>query len=151
MAKAFQFSLQKVLDVREHRERQKSIALGKAQTEMQHVQQKLEQFKDKKKSFLVDEEQSEIGTSDLQTIRIKAGYIHQLNTNIDRKNKELKQKQNKVGQKRNELLHALKDKKIVQKLKEHKQEEHKQDIRRSDAKRDNEVAARLVNQNRQNS
>jgi len=150
MAKTFQFPLQKVLDLREHKEEQKSIELGKAKAEMNRVQNKLDNLNTKKNDFLDAECESLNTRTDLNSVRISAGYMHQLNTQIDQKNVSLKMKTKKVTQRREELLVAVKDKKIVKKLKERKQEEYHLDQRKYAAKRDDDVAIRIANQNRQN-
>lgn len=150
MSKAFHFPLQKVLNLREHKEEQKSIELGKAKAEMNKIQKKLDDLHVKKNDFLQDENRSQSRSTNLNSLRIKSGYMQQMNTSIEQNNVAMRDKKKKVKQRRDDLLVAVKDKKIVEKLKERKQEEHKMHVHKADAKRDDDVAIRTVNQNRQN-
>jgi len=149
MAKAFNFSLQKVLDVRRHKEDQKSIALGKAKSVLLQEQQKLHQLTESKESLLNDKNHAETAHPDLNAIKINGSYLLQLSDDIDNQKTEVREKGKVVSSRRDDLLGAVKDKKIVEKLKERKFDEHKKEVIKAEHIKEDEVAVRMVNQNRQ--
>lgn len=148
MARAFNFSLQKVLDVRRHKEDQRAIELGKAKSSLLHEQQKLQQLNESKESLLNDNNQAETVHPDLNTIKISGSYLLQLGDAIGNQKDEVHKKGKVVISRRDELLGAVKDKKIVEKLKERKFDEHKKEVLKAEHKKDDEVAVRMVNQNK---
>ena len=145
MAKVFNFNLQKVLDIRVHKEEQKSIELGKAKSIFELEKMRLNNLNTKKDQVLKETSEAFTSTPDLNQILIGGSYIRQLNTSIEKQKTVIVEKNKIVDEKRNELLEAVKEKKIVENLKERKKEEYKKQLLRAENKRDDEVAGRMVN------
>ena len=104
MAKAFNFSLQKVLDVRRHKEDQKAIELGKAKSSLLQEQHKLQRLNESKESILNDKKQVETAHPDLNAIKINGSYLLQLGDDINDKKDEVRKKGKVVTVRRDELL-----------------------------------------------
>jgi len=83
MARAFRFSLQKVLDVRRHREEQKAIELGKANRTLQTEQNRLEKLNSEKEVHLNESNEGSNKRPNLQTLMINGSYLRQLSEQID--------------------------------------------------------------------
>ena len=149
MAKAFSFSLERVLDIRRHKEDQQAIILGKAKSALQKEQQKLSQFNVQKETMLNDSETMNTDTMNLNALKISGGYLQQLNQNIGKQENQIHLNNKKVSIERNKLNEVVKDKKIVEKLKEHKFEDHRLQVVKDEQRSDDEVAVRMVNHARQ--
>ncbi len=149
MAKRFRFSLQKVLDLREHKEEQKAIELGKAKAELQKKEQILNQLSEKKDQQINDTKWYQNEQPDLNSIRVAGSYVQQLNVAIKQTKQQIKKNNIKVAKKRSELLSAVQDKKIVEKLKEKKMKEYKKEILQQERKREDELAISMTSRKHQ--
>ncbi len=149
MAKRFRFSLQKVLDLREHKEEQKAIELGKAKAELQRKQQELVRLKEEKDQQLSEASWQQSEQPDLNAIRIAGSYVEQLNSAIRQTGQQVKEKDKRVAMRRNELMAVVKEKKIVEKLKEKKMAEYKNEVLRQERKNEDELAIRMSSRKQQ--
>ena len=142
MAKAFSFSLQKVLDVRKHSEDQKAIELSKAQKELNEEKTRLQSLREIKEDTLRSKENNEmVSLNDLQVMK---GYLSQINDNITRQNQRVKKSDQRVAQRRDILVEAVKDKKMVETLKDRQLEEYRRLKNLSETKAIDEVALRVT-------
>lgn len=148
MARAFRFSLQKVLDVRRHREEQRAIELGKANRKLQTEQNKLERLSTEKEDHLKAGSEESVNKPDLNTLMINGSYLRQLSENIDSQEIRVFNSKKKTEERREELIAAVKKKKIVEKLRERKVEEYKKEVLKDEQKKDDEAAVRMTNQNK---
>ncbi len=149
MAKAFQFSLQKVLDVRRHREEQRAIELGKANRELQTEQQNLERLNTEKENHLTTGSEESVKKPNLNSLMINGSYLRQLSEHIDLQEIRVKNSKKRTEDRREELIAAVKKKKIVEKLRERKVEEYKKEVLRDEQKKDDEAAVQMTNRNKQ--
>jgi len=149
MAKAFRFSLQKVLDVREHKEDQISIELGKAKTALRKKKDELRHLEDEKNQEISDSKRLDTSHPDLNAIRIAGIYIRQLSGAIEETGLQVDKKKIAVNERRVELLAAMKDKKIVEMLKAKKMAEHKKEILKTEHKNEDELAVRTFSRKKQ--
>jgi flagellar FliJ protein len=149
MAKRFRFSLQKVLDLREHREEQKAIELGKAKAELQKKEQVLNRLKKEKNRQINESKWYQSEQPDLNAIRVAGSYVEQLNTAINQTKQQVNEKNKKVEIRRTELLSAVKDKKIVEMLKKKKIEEYKREVLHQERKNEDELAIRMASRKQQ--
>ena len=149
MAKRFRFSLQKVLDLREHREEQKAIELGKAKAELQKKEQVLNRLKKEKNRQINESKWYQSEQPDLNAIRVAGSYVEQLNTAINQTKQQVNEKNKKVEIRRTELLSAVKDKKIVEMLKKKKIEEYKREVLHQERKNEDELAIRMTSRKQQ--
>lgn len=145
MPKAFKFSLQKVLDVRKHKEEQKAIELFKAEQALNAEKSKLDTLKISKQKALDKKEEKKI---DLTSIRIEHDYIVGLSDKIDKQTVQVQKVNKKVDKNRAHLIEAVKEKRAVEILKDRKQEIHKKEQNLEQAKVDNEIAIRISQKNK---
>lgn len=151
MAKSFNFSLQKVLDVRKHTENQKAIELSKARRALQKEEKKLDQLKKNKEDIMQNKDGAgkKEKSVDLNLLKVKNDYIVQLNDNIENQIGEVDRNDKIVNIQHEKLIQAARDKKILEKLKERKQEVHKKEANLDQSKKDNEISIRVSMQNKQ--
>ena len=149
MAKRFRFGLQKVLDLREHKEEEKAIELGKAKAELQKKEQELNRLSTEKERLMNETKWYQTEQLNLNAIRVAESYVEQLNKTIKLTKKQVNEKSKKVEIKRTELLSAVKDKKIVEKLREKKIEEYKREIAHQERKNEDELAIRMTSRKQQ--
>ncbi|MDR2758103.1 MAG: flagellar export protein FliJ [Spirochaetaceae bacterium] len=113
--KRFRFKLEKVLDLRIHRERETKIALGKAIGTLSLIEHNLEELA--RERFNAGEERFSpaYGTAD---ILVHDLYIRRLEETQDRLLQEAAAAELKVEEARDEYLDASRDRKVLDKLKE---------------------------------
>jgi flagellar FliJ protein len=140
MARLFNFSLQKVLDVRQHAEEQKSLDLSKAQKELLEEKRRLSALKEKKEEALETAATEEkVSVTDL---RVKKDYLLQINTALHAQHQRVKKSDQKVEKQREKLIEAVKEKKVVETLKEHQLEEYRRMKNLAETKQIDDVALR---------
>ncbi len=141
--KKFNFPLQKLLNLKKHREDQKAIELGKAQAKRNKevYQQKI--FKDMKKTLLSGDDSASVN---LSLMRSSNEYLIQINNQIKLQKDKIKLAEKEVDEKRAVLVKANQEKKSVELLKENQQQDYKKEANRITQIRENEVALR-INQN----
>ena len=113
MAKAFKFSLQKVLDVRKHREDQLAIELGKHKAALNLETFKLQQLHDNKEDALHIKGITAKENLNLNNLIISQSYLEQLDGNIKTQREEIDERNEQVLLGRRELTEAMKKKKAV--------------------------------------
>jgi len=114
--KKFSFSLQKLLDLREFREKEAEIELGKAIASRDAIQQDLEDVARKRVSSSM-ERTSTASIPDLLAIE---NYINRLDMRKDELLEDLASAELVIEQKRRMYLEATRDRQILTKLKEKK-------------------------------
>ncbi|HZK19343.1 MAG TPA: flagellar export protein FliJ [Treponemataceae bacterium] len=112
--KAFVFSLEKVLELREFEERQCEIELGKAIGEVTRLQQELKKTAAQRVIYT----QSRYDTSNLESIRAVEHYITRLDNQKEKYITEMASAELVVEKKRKDYEEALKQRKVLTKLKE---------------------------------
>jgi len=142
MAKAFKFSLQKVLDVRKHKENQLAVELGRRKAALNQETFKLQQLHMDKDDALRMKDAAAKDSLNLRSLIISQSYLEQLHNNIDKQYKIIEKKNEQVVLGRTELTEAMKQKKAVEILREKKLEEHKKEVRMIENKIIDEVAVR---------
>jgi len=145
MSKSFQFPLQKVLDVREIREDQKTVELKKAQITLQKEQQTLDYLNNRKDQILQNHSIEKSDGRLLNSLKLHQSmdYIFQIDSEIGAQKKVIHTQEKQVEKNHTELLHAVKDKKIVEKLKEKQMTDYTKKNRKKERVKENEVAIRI--------
>jgi len=100
MAKLFNFSLQKVLDIRSYKEEEKSIDLGKAQSALNFEKIKLTRLHDDKDTILSSSKKVFTDQPDLTTIRVRGSYMRQLSDEIENQKVEVSKNTVNVNKRR---------------------------------------------------
>ena len=143
MTKAFNFSLQKVLDVREIVEDAKAVELQKAQADTELEKQRLALVKTEKADMVNGSDE----VADIQNISVGAlsnrtAYVDQLSDKIKQHNEAVTISQLKTDEQRQLYIEASKDKMVMEKLKEHHHDAFKKKINQDQVKAESEIAAR---------
>lgn len=121
--KAFDFSLEKILELREFDRRQCEIELGKAISESTKIKQKLQNIAEQR----VFSEQNRYKSSDLGAIAAVENYITRLDTEKEKNLNDLAANELVVEKKRTDLAEAMKQHKVLAKLKEKQLKEYKKE------------------------
>jgi len=153
MSKAFNFSLQKVLDVRKHTEDQHSIELGKSQRKLNKEQQKLTELNQNKQKALENDSLGSASSVEISLMELKVTnqYIEQINTEIVKQKSQITKSSKNVEKNREELLDAVKDKKVVELLKDRYSKKYKKIRNLEASKNESEIALRLSLKNKDES
>ena len=141
MPKVFQFSLQKVLNLREMVENTRAQKLKKSQAVLKNEQTRLNDIKNKKADFFEGSQtqgsEEQISITDLQ---ISQGYLDHLNKKIEDQTSIVSESLEKVAADRQEVLAAAKEKMILDKLKERQQSQHQKTLRKKEIQNGSELA-----------
>lgn len=122
--KKFSFKLEKVLELREFEEDQAKIELGKAIAETERIKEELRLIAEKR----VQNTKSRFSSSDVMEQLAIENYITRLDSEKERLLEELAQAELVVEQKRSVFAEALKNRKVISKLKEKRTAEYKKDF-----------------------
>ena len=143
----YKFSYQKILNVRQIQEDQKSSEVASAQSELDVEKDQLSELEKEKSSTLSQKENVNENTLDLLR---KNSFVNQANDNIDKQKKKIKEKEQNLSSKKDELLEASKSRKIMDKLKETDLEKFKLEQSRKDQNQLDEIGANIALKKRRN-
>ena len=116
--------IEKVLELREFDEDQAKIELGKAIAETERIKEELRLIAEKR----VQNTKSRFSSSDVMEQLAIENYITRLDSEKERLLEELAQAELVVEQKRSVFAEALKNRKVISKLKEKRTAEYKKDF-----------------------
>lgn len=122
--KRFEFSLQKVLNLREFEEKQAKNELGKAIAESERIKAEIEYVAMKR----VENNAARAKTTDMNEIMAIERFIVRLDLRKEELLEELAKAELVIEQKRQIFAEAMKNRKVVTKLKEKKEAEYKADM-----------------------
>ena len=122
--KKFSFKLEKVLELREFEEDQAKIELGKAIAETERIKEELRLIAEKR----VQNTKARFSSSDVMEQLAIENYITRLDSEKERLLEELAQAELVVEQKRSVFAEALKNRKVISKLKEKRTAEYKKEF-----------------------
>ncbi len=142
MTKAFNFPLQKVLDVRTMIEDAKAIELQKAQAETEREKQSLNQIKAEKDALINTSDNAQESVS-LMSLNQRTAYSEQLDDKIEEQNQIIEKSEQETEEQRQAFVQASKDKMVIEKLKENHKDAFKKKANQDQVKNESEVAARI--------
>ena len=122
--KRFEFSLQKVLNLREFEEKQAKNELGKAIAEAERIKTEIEYVALKR----VENNKARSKTTDMNEIMAIEHFIVRLDLRKEELLEELAKAELVIEQKRQIFAEAMKNRKVVTKLKEKKEAEYKAEM-----------------------
>lgn len=134
MARLKNFRLQKVLEFKEHLEALGTLEMHKAKARQNEAEQVLGQLQHSKEQLLqqASEQLQQHTQIDLNELKIKLSYLDQLHNSIENQYKNIENLKSVVEQKRAELNNAVKERKILETLKDHFQANQKHDIQKAE-------------------
>ncbi len=146
MAKSFHFPLQKVLEFKKTIEDTQAIALKKSQLSLDKESGHLNNLTQKKDALLNVKEDDCINSENLSLnkLQISSDYVSQLNDKISSQVQVVEKSNEIVDKERDDLIEASKNKKIVEKLREHQLTDYKINNRKKETTEESEVALRVV-------
>lgn len=144
MTKAFNFPLQKVLNVRTMVEDAKAIELQKAQAEIERERQNLSSIQAEKETAVQSDKTADTGGQlSLHQLSNRMEYVDQLNEQIEKQGEVIARSQEDAEVQRQAFVQASKEKMVIEKLKEHHQEAFKKKSNQDQVKAESEVASRI--------
>jgi len=149
MTKAFEFPLERVLNVRQIIEETRSVKLRKSEVELEQEKQQLKELKSQRENQIqVGRRNSNPGDGlTLNNLMVSRNYLVQLNDHIDGQKKNVAKSSAVVKNDRDEVIQATREKQVVEKLRENHLVDYRQSVRREEEKQESEVALRIaVNQ-----
>ena len=138
---AYRFSYQKILDVKQIQEDQKSTEVVLARNELNKEKDTLSELEDKKCKALNDENATTENSVDLLR---RNSYVKQVNQTIEKQKKQIQKKGEMLSSKKDELLEASKSRKILDKLKESDLKKYNLEQNRKEQKEIDEIGAQIA-------
>jgi len=143
----YKFSYQRILDVRQLQEDQKSSEVVSAQNELNKEKDELSLLETKKLYALNDKERIKENTLELMR---KNSYVNQVNEKIEKQKEKIEKKEVDLTSKQGELLEASKSRKIMDKLKESDLKKYTLNQNRKEQNQIDEIGANIALKNRRN-
>ncbi|MGI6669477.1 MAG: flagellar export protein FliJ [Acetivibrionales bacterium] len=135
----FTFKLQPVLNVRKQQEDNIKNKFGKAVRKLEAEKQKLAELVDTL-DVIVDEFNDKTRKTTVQKLILYNGYLSLLGTKIKRQKVNVNKASLNVDKIREELIFAMKERKIMEKLKEKKYEMYLDDLKAAEQKTNDDLA-----------
>jgi flagellar FliJ protein len=129
--RAFRFKLQKVLELRSHREREKEIALGRALAFLHQIEGSLAELGEDRLRAASERFSRTHGTEE---ILVFDRYIRRLDETQERFLREAAMAELKVAEAREAYLEAARDRKVLEKLQERRLTEYRKARRLEETK-----------------
>lgn len=130
----FNFRLQKVLDVRKYKEEVKKQELAALLLEYQKEQEFLNYLKFNQDKYQKELREKQVGAIDVFELIFYYTYLFKLHQDIERQINTLCKLQEQIDLKREEVIQAQKERKIVEKLKDKKWIDFKKELDLSEQK-----------------
>lgn len=128
----FKFKLASVLSLKEKMEDSKKRELGAAIIKAEEVRFEKETLASYKQEAIKEVKEQNMGTIDVQYLQAFNQYSLRIDKEIEKKADELIKADQMVHSKRQELLEAVKERKILENLKEIQQEAHNEEEKREE-------------------
>jgi len=136
----FQFRLEKLLKIRQYREREWELKLADITGQCIVLEKRILTSKDNI-SHTLDERSAFSGSIDIYSLIANEMYIARMKQDIINSGIELEQKKRKREQVKQKFLEVSKQKKILEKLKQRKEEEYYKEAKREEFKNVDEINA----------
>lgn len=126
--KAFKYTFQKIVDLKESEKTQAEWMLSEAFAQLNEHQQQLQQLKNEEAEWAQKLEHSVTASTTMQDIILIQHYLDFYNEAIMNKNNDIKRATQVVELRRSELASKMKEEKVWMKAKEHAYEKFKHDV-----------------------
>jgi flagellar FliJ protein len=121
--KRFNFSLRRLLELREHREDEAKIELGKAIGTLTVIEQRIDEVSMERARAMTDRY-----SHSMDGFRDYDLYIRRLEQTTEKLQKEAVLAELEVNEKRDLFIEASRDRKVLDKVKERRQKEHRKEM-----------------------
>jgi flagellar FliJ protein len=131
----FEYPLEVVLKVREIKEKKESEEFAKTQRKLLEEQNRTQELKTRQESRQDELKEKMSGKiSDFGEILRRHSHLGKLKVDVEKQKENEKKAEEKRDKQRDKLLDAVKDRKIIDKDKEHKKDEHSDLMRQIETK-----------------
>lgn len=137
----YKFSMEKILNLRESQEKEKMEKMAFVQNELLMQNKELEDLLHAEK--LAREEQKKV--TNISDLKYKSMYCSKIKKDIQIQDKKIEKIRTKLDKKREDLISAQKDRKIMEKLKEKDKLKYITRIRQEEQKELDEIAVLRYN------
>ncbi len=142
--KKFKFRLETVLQLRQRKEDEKKKVVGELVSKINEQQnQAIEMSRILQQEGQHLKSQHELGQIDLNWMSQYRRYVSHIHQAINHRIENVTQIQNELQHARMDLMHATREKKIIEKLKEKKHKLYKKELNKEQAREQDEVAQQL--------
>jgi len=138
--KRFNFSLQRLLELREHREQEAKIELGKAIGTLTVIEQRIDAVSMERARAMTDRY-----SHNMDNIHNYDLYIRRLEQTTEKLQKEAALAELEVNEKRDLFIEASRDRKVLDKVKDRRQQEHRKEMFAEETKELNDIGSHLSN------
>ncbi|SHD77013.1 flagellar export protein FliJ [Schnuerera ultunensis] len=139
----FNFKLEKVLNYKRTIEDLKKNQYGVVQQRLNSEESKLDDFNRYKKNLL-DEKNSTATKTKVGNLAMYSTYIEDVNTRIKEQAEVVTEIQKELEEKKEEMITAVQEKKIFEKLKENEYEKHLYEIKKREEKQNDAIISYKV-------
>lgn len=143
MSRRFEFSLQKVLDIRRKLEDQLAAELQRVIARRREEEERLASLQ-REKTGLLNGPGDAGRTIGLNDIRVRGDYLSQLDDRMDRQRAVIQRWTKSEAAARQKLLQASHDKRMVEKLRERSLADHRRKQLAAETLQESEVALRIT-------
>jgi flagellar FliJ protein len=119
----FNFNLQRILDLREHREQEAKIELGKAISALTLIEQRIEAVTLERARAMMDRY-----SHSMAEFRSYDNYIRRLEQTTEKLQKEAALAELEVNEKRDLFIEASRDRKVLDKVRERRRREYRKEL-----------------------
>ncbi|HSH34708.1 flagellar export protein FliJ [Schnuerera sp.] len=140
----FNFKLEKVLHYKKTIEDLKKNQYGIVQRRLNNEEIKLDDFNNYKKNLL-DEKNISATKTKVGNLAMYNNYINDINLRIKKQEEIVTKVQKQVNQTKEEMIVALQEKKIFEKLKENEYEKHLYEIKKQEEKQNDTTISYKIN------
>lgn len=148
MGKNFQFPLHKVLEYRESKENLEASKLSRSKKILAKEQKKQNQFEVEKSNVI--HERSENKPVSIHHLKVTSDYIVQLNDNLEKQGKIIKNTEEIVEKDSQKLFDATMNKKVVEILREKQEIIFHRERKKQELKFNDEQASRISHHKKKN-
>jgi len=144
MTKRFNFSLQKLLEIRDRRENSQSHEFKCTHNDMVNEKTKLTDIQDRKDIAIAEGSDDDgAGRVSLNQIRVSSSYVDQLSVEINEQEKIVEGSELKMEKARDDLIEASKEKMIIEQLRDRHISEYTKKNNKDERKQESETAQRI--------
>lgn len=130
---SYSFKLEKVLNYKENMENLKKTEYGDVNRRLNNEQEKLLNYNIHKESLLIQKKESSENTS-VGNLKLYNNYLQDISSNIKKQESIISDIKEELEKTKEELLNAMKEKKVFEKLKENDYNEFLSEVKKNEEK-----------------
>ena len=141
----YKFRLESVLRHRKLIEEDLQKKLGALKRQLFDEKERLSHFEQVRNRFSGELQQKQVKSISVSDILLYTGFIQQVSKEIEKQSEKIVEAQENLDQKREELIGAMKNRKMIDRLKEKGLKAHMKEISKKELSLINEVAINIFN------